>query len=521
MKDTPNDIIKYIALHVDTDTLIALAWVSKRVMSNVRELKAMWEKRYKERYSLLDINEMEWIKWYNRTLQASRLSVLGNRSTSRGDREIDWFIALYRRSAANANSFRNHPNQLKDVVEDASDDQRLVILQRVVYRSKKLRKCRVIEQCQPLGGTSHTRFWRSRKLCQTGIRSRWTVEDVVISGSFLVVFAREQLRSYSDHTKLTNLMFVWPVNCAAVAPPRQVSYPYKNAISIRNHWVLFFYDNLEVRKRERVSRSIRLVDIGTGQVIHHTVGLPTCITFIQQATDNTVTVIFGAVDQIDSIYEYRWSAWQFSVYSYDISCRSLARGSFFVKDYTKGQSLMERIDDDRVIFTYTTDVADDLPNNENDQERCTVTLAVLSIHYNSVDQYDNQQQQQPICIDTIHSLLRPRCSTTYSYYIADPSRYIPNYYLCLSPDHTSYIAVDLTYPERVGSQRITHLFDHANVTMGDSVQMENTCDSLHRMSYIRTPTNTQAKLRVILCSCNAWLVEHNDSFKILDLSIWL
>ncbi|KAI9598775.1 hypothetical protein BDF19DRAFT_410842 [Syncephalis fuscata] len=177
-------VIGRVAVYADNDSLVLLSCCSKWLRYCVSQQNNLWHQRYKQYYNLADDNEMKWLAWYVKTVHVSKLLAAQTKKTINN---IEWFYAFCYRRATDANWLKDTPYPIKDVVLEEPANIRSIVLQRIAYRHTNLRKCFIVEQCQPTGEAPSKRFWRLRKLFRNDENYMFQVKQCLISDRFVVV----------------------------------------------------------------------------------------------------------------------------------------------------------------------------------------------------------------------------------------------------------------------------------------------------------------------------------------------
>jgi hypothetical protein len=556
MSHIPELVVERITIYADITAVVALASCCRKLWTYISQLQPVWRRRYQEYYSLNDDREVKWMAWYRKTLYISRSYAPTMEVVNAKYDDINWFHVFCRRRAIDINWFRNSPHQLQTIAKDVRDHDRVIVLQRIFRRHIGLKKCRLIEQCQPINGTAHDRFWRLVKPNYTDITYKAVVRRVLMSDSYLMVFISSQDHSWDSDNSAGN-MLVWPIHRVSTMKPRRLFHPYRNNINIRGNWVLFhnLLEGSDLASRYKVVR-VNVLNLATGQINTNTFGGPINIAFLQRVTEDTATVFSACVNTSHRPFTVSWHVWQFSNSNLENSRRCLMTGSFNTWQFNELLPSIERLDNDRVLIKCAYHYKKDFPNV--DDNNSTITLAVISTSSHNLNQ--PMRDYQPVwsrhalmlfskafvsldkvitmsdkgwttyslsngdlltftSIDTVQSLFDEYCIPDIHDHLRNTAIYVQNYILCESIDHYSYIVIDLNNPRRTTIRKIDHIFNYYKSKASDAIFLDDMWEQqwfskLHRKSTIKDKS-----LEIKICAINTLLVEYNYQQIIIDLSV--
>ncbi|KAI8058046.1 hypothetical protein BDF22DRAFT_663488 [Syncephalis plumigaleata] len=559
MSRIPDLVIERIIVYADIAAIVALASCSRQLWMHISQLQAIWRRRYHEYYSLNDDREVKWMTWYRKTLRTSTSSISSSSTkgiTVKHD-GINWFRAFCQRRATDINWFRNSQDQLRSITKDVHGNDRVIVLQRIFRRHIGLKKCCIIEQCQPINGTTRDRFWRLRKLNYTNITQKAVVRRVLMSDTYLMVLISSQDYALDTEDSTGNIL-VWPIHRVATMEPRRLFYPYRNNISIRGNWALFhcLLEESNLALRYKVV-SVNVLNLATGQISSNTFGGPISVTFLQRVTDDTVVVFSACANTSHRPFNVDWHVWQFSNSNTEHSNRCLLTGSFNTWQFNELLPPIERLDNDRVLVKCAYHYKKDFPNvDDNDH---ITTLAVISTRYHnsnrqpihehppvwsrhalmlfakafvSLDQVitmsdkgwtiynlSNGDMLTFTSIDTIQPLFDEYCIPDIHDHLKNTAIYVQNYILCESIDHYSYVVIDVLNPTRTTVRKIDHILEYYKVKTSDAIVSDDLWEQQWYSKLHRTSTIKDKLLNIKICSVNAMLIEHNYQQIMVDLSI--
>ncbi|KAI9594321.1 hypothetical protein BDF19DRAFT_466519 [Syncephalis fuscata] len=222
MQHIPVPVVERLAVFADDKSLVLFASCSQWLWQCVGIQQRVWRQRYIQHYTFKDDDEVQWLSWYVRTLRVSgALAVTSNTAidvTQLNDHDINWFRAFCHRRATSANWLRDKPYPIYDIVEDTSDSDQVIVLQRISNNSRILGECGVIEQCQPIGKPKHQQFWRLRKVCCDGFDPAVNVEQFLVSDKFVVIVIKKTNKA-SNAVGIPCNVLIWPVHRVSTIQP--------------------------------------------------------------------------------------------------------------------------------------------------------------------------------------------------------------------------------------------------------------------------------------------------------------
>ncbi|RKP24439.1 hypothetical protein SYNPS1DRAFT_29801 [Syncephalis pseudoplumigaleata] len=556
----PELVIERIAVHADTTSLVSLAACSRQLWHAIRALQSLWHQHYQACYPPdKDDNEAAWLVWYIKTLRVAEPSPSAPCAMKHGHSyPIQWFHVFCRRRATDANWFRNDPRQLQTIQEADRPRQRrarVAVLQRVLVKDAVLGRCRVVEQCQPMGGSTAKRYWRWCTPCRTGIDPALSVKQCFLTDKYLLLFT-DRPEGSSDDYRLPGRLLVWPVDRIAAVPPRCLAHDYSGSVDVRGDWVLFRHVIRTPSKTDEVlAVTIHTLHLTTGQL--STTAFDDAVTwaFLQRTTDTTATLLRVSFAGFHTGVPVQWSIWQLAAHRPENTPRCLAKGSFVVSGYNDLTPRMERLDDHRMLVRCATYRHSAPSMGQHDAD--TLTLAVIPAHSPGDGPVAHQPpiwsrsilmiSARPLValdrvvvmtdegctvyglsngdaiaftrMDAIQSLLLQHCRPQARDHLRMDTSYVQAYILCEALDDRSYIAVDLLHPEQTGRRRMAYVFEHYRVKASEAMFVENLWNRQYYAKLLRMARPNGRILTLIICTVDVLLVHHNDDYKLLDFSL--
>ena len=399
MQHIPVPVIERLAVFADDASLVLFASCCRWLWDCVGIQQRVWQQRYRQRYSLKDDAEAQWLSWYVRTLRVSdMLATYSNTAIDvlqLSDRDINWFRAFCHRRATSANWLRDKQHQLHDVVEvddNVDDDGQHTVLQRISNGGRLVDECGIIEQCQPIGKPANMRYWRMRKPCHNKFNSSKTWCKLLASDLYAVMKPEETEYTIGD-TRIPCAALVWPINRVSTMQPYVVPYPRTSPLEIRSRWLLLNdYRNVPKKHGSPELVIARVFDLATRQLCMGRIEIPPGPLFIQRTTENTATVFHATAGRSGDFSKkvISWAVWQLAVCQLEDNPRCLMQGKFIAPYLMALDCPVQRLDDERVLVASTSMAGYRISLNEVDDK--TITLAVISTCSNGSTEFIDDQQ---------------------------------------------------------------------------------------------------------------------------------
>ncbi|KAI8056776.1 hypothetical protein BDF22DRAFT_740281 [Syncephalis plumigaleata] len=561
MLNIPRLVVERIANYADADSLIAFALCSRELWKTISQLHHWWEQCYQEEYSFNDDREAGWMIWYMKTLRVSGLSSpLDKESLHKDKYAMNWFRAFCHRRATDANWFKNDPRQLQDIQMDTPSKHRVAVLQRINFKHETLDGCGIIEQCQPIGGSSSDRFWRLRKPNYTGIGSKIVLKDLVKSYGYCIAVVCKEEGSVS-YTAVLGTVLVWPVSRVAVMPPCVLQYECLGQLNIHDNWLLYKCSNSSTiyGKNSNMAGGTTtiLMDLATRTYYtHYSYGLRNK-TFLQRVTTDTAVILDAHYRSSDhGTKVIHWVLWEYSIHRPEGNPKCLMSGHLDVGRRGGRVPSIKRLDNYRAMIKYDNEYVYD-PTGQDNQNNA-VALAVVSTRCDKSNRFIDDRSPtwtldvqtslarpiypldqmvimtdegwsiyslkdgsllKQISMSTIQPYLDRHCISSYHHHLHMPLAYFRNYLLCPSKDDDGYVAVNLLEPSTTGKLKVSHVIDHYNVKASNSAFIAFLRNMQYQRYVQKTSSSGESQLILEICAANAWLLNYDNKYKILDLSM--
>jgi hypothetical protein len=380
---------------------------------------------------------------------------------------------------------------------------------------------------------------------------------VIISNFFLVAFISRPETSLNE-SKLPEEILIWPVHRVSSLKPRRFSYRYNNNLNIIDRWVQFNYFEKETDdERDPGITTVYILNLATGRISSNTCKGFISKSFLQRIDNNKAVVFQASLKRYYNEGIVYWNVWQFSTDQTRLASHCIAKGKFSIGESSNTIPPIQRLDANRVIVRCDTKQVKKSSAIVDDDQ--IYTLAVISTHYQSSNKFvDNPspvwsrniqiELAKPFValnrvlvmttdgwttyslidgsvlsftsMKIIQPILRQHCARLNVYdYLNNTSCYFPDYILCASADNKSYIAINLTHPERTGQLRMTHIFEHYDTQSSDAIFMDDTSDQQDYLRLRRVILSIEKKLKLQVRTSNVLLVKHKNEYKIVDLSV--
>ncbi|KAI9599127.1 hypothetical protein BDF19DRAFT_462537 [Syncephalis fuscata] len=205
-----------------------------------------------------------------------------------------------------------------------------IVLQRIAHYHTDLRKCFIVEQCQPIGETSTKRFWRLHKFVVTTTKqadsAEFSITPYVIS--------------------------IWPLHLASTMQPRQFSCLCDNA-SIRGRWMMINYLEPALKDMGKSSVPItRVFDLANGQRCMGAITTHYGEAFLLRVTEEVATIFIRSLHYSYTTITVKWNVWEFSNCHLGYGPRCLMQGEIRFKQYDDSKILVKKLDDNRVLIEH-------------------------------------------------------------------------------------------------------------------------------------------------------------------------
>ncbi|KAI9593983.1 hypothetical protein BDF19DRAFT_424020 [Syncephalis fuscata] len=387
MDHIPILVIGRVAIFSDSDSLVLLSCCSKWLQYCISQQNNFWYQRYKQYYNLADDNEIKWLAWYVKIVRAPKLFASQIKKTINiarlHNQHIKWFHAFCYRRATEANWLKDTPYPVKDLMEKKLNNIQYIVLQRIAHRDSDLRRCFIVEQCQPIGEISTKRFWHLRRLFLGNASYELYVKQCLISDRFVVTISR-QTNSPGYVNVKPSIISVWPVSRVSIMQPRQFSCLCNNT-DIRGRWMIVDHSEIVVKEMPWLGSltTTRVFDLANSQMCMGTIKTHQGETFLLRVTEEAATVFSRTLHHSDTTTTFRWNVWEFSNRYLGYGPRCLMQGEIRFKKYDDSAIPVKKLDDNRLLIENNSQSAFDMWN-ENSADEISLAMISTDCSYSSI-----------------------------------------------------------------------------------------------------------------------------------------
>ncbi|KAI8056770.1 hypothetical protein BDF22DRAFT_667853 [Syncephalis plumigaleata] len=419
MRSLPIPVITSLMSFADVTSIVLLAASSRWLWSYIGEQQQYyWQYQYKQRYTLKDKNEVQWLTWYIRTIHAANSRPVSrhesrynytNRGVNKQHHNINWFHAFCHRRATEARWFQKRGYLLQSIETSMNDIAPYVVLQRVYCNHRQLHEFDIIEQCLPLNKPINHAFWRARKVYCSKTDAKLYVRQLLMSDQFTVAMGkhmeekRQQQQQQQKEKEEISKMLIWPTNRLFNLSPRIIFYPCNEFVEINGRWLLLCCtekDHDKTTNKTTLWTTVRVLDLATGRMCGGFIKKAKGRVFLQRTSNDAAIVLYAAIRDNGPLHVINWSLWRFSLDeqpNHGPCC--LMTGECTLSNTKLTFCPVQVLDEHRFLVrhlynNYAESIPDELPQD-------LLSLAVISTHYNK-DIDEAASYRRPVWQRNVH-----------------------------------------------------------------------------------------------------------------------